>query len=150
MKKLPGWVIILGAMTITGIITLLTMKSAVKPEIIVAGELHIKEGLQIDALNNRTLFIVLYSEDPNKPMPLGVMREAVTVSQAGKIRRYSVTPSKVQAMMSKDPIPQVFRIKARLDRDGAGGRDQPGDIIGEVSGVTYGSEDITINFNKKI
>ena len=150
MKKIPLWVKLLVTAFITGIVVLATAQLAEKPEIVLAGELKIESGLEDYASANKTLFIIIYSDDPAKPMPLGVMKEPVNVTEAGLIRRFSVTPSKIRTMMSKDPIPDTFRIKARLDRDGMGGKDQPGDITANVTGIKYGSENVVINFDTKI
>ncbi len=45
-------------------------------------------------------------------------------------------------------MPPQFRLKARLDADGAGGMDQPGDLVGEVSQVASGSRDVVITINR--
>ena len=144
------WIILLATGLITAIVVLATVQLAEKPEIVLAGELKIESGLEDYASANKTLFIIIYSEDPAMPMPLGVMKEPVYVTEAGTIRRFSVTPSKVMQMMNKGPIPDTFRIKARLDRDGMGGKDQPGDITANVSGINYGDENVVINFDTKI
>lgn len=150
MKKIPLIVSSVAAAAIIVILAVMAGNMSDKPDIIASGELYIDESLVEYAEPNRTLFIVLYDADPSARMPLGVMQEPIRVSGAGLIRKFSLTPEKLQRMMSNAPIPAKFRIKARLDRDGRGGVDQPGDVTAEVSDVAFGSDSVKIQFSKKI
>ena len=46
--------------------------------------------------------------------------------------------------------PQKITIKARLDLDGLGGADQPGDIIGILENVDWGATNLTINLDQLV
>lgn len=150
MGRISKTFAILSFLIVTGFIIFSTMHHAEKPDIIFSGHLKLKEGLETYAAPNNTLFIVIYSLDNNKPMPLAVMREPIKITSSGHIRKFSVTPDKLKRMMNKDPLPLEFRVKARLDRDGMGGRDQQGDITAEIAKVIYGSRDVVVSFDKKI
>lgn len=149
-RSIPLYIKVLAPLLLIGGIIFATMQQAIKPEIIAAGELRLAEGLGDFAEGNHTLFIVIYSLDENNKMPLGIIKEPVKVSSSGLIRRFSITPDKVQRMISRDPIPANFRLKGRIDRDGLGGPDKSGDIVAITPQVKYGSEMVILNFDQKI
>jgi hypothetical protein len=150
MKKIPFMVKLIGSILLVIIVTFAASNMSVKPQIIASGDLVLKSGLEDYASANKTMFLVIYSQDPAKPMPLAIVKEPVNVTSSGKIRKFSITPDKLQRMMSNDPIPKVFKLKARLDRDGLGGPDKPGDITAVLNNVEFGREDVQINFDTKI
>lgn len=150
MKKSSTLIILASLVVVCTVIAVTASSFSDKPEIVVAGELRIDDSISDYAIPNRTLFLVIYSQDPSKPMPLAIMKEPIRVSEGGFIRKFSISPDKLQRMMSHDPIPKTFRIKARLDRDGQGGPDAPGDVITNVTDIQYGSENVVIKFDQKI
>lgn len=150
MKKVPLILKIILPILVIGIIVLATMNMAEKPVILASGELHIKPGLEDYASANRTLFIVIYDNNEANKMPLGIIKEPIKITGPGYIRKFSITPDKVQRMMSNAPIPNVFKLKSRLDRDGMGGPDKAGDVVSITENVSFGSETVIINFDTKI
>lgn len=150
MKKIPPLVSVSVGALILAVVIYLTAISSTKPQIIASGELRLKPGLEEYASANKTIFLVIYSQNPDQRMPLAIVREPINISSSGLIRKFSITPEKLQRMMSNDPIPKVFKIKARLDRDGMGGPDKPGDIVSVLENVEFGSEDVKILFETKI
>ena len=62
----------------------------------------------------------------------------------------AITKEKLQVMNPNRPVPKRMRLKARLDKDGMGGMDQPGDMTGEVYDVSFGKDNVEIVINKKI
>lgn len=149
-KKIPLAIKILASLSLIVVIIIATMQQAVKPEIIAAGELRLGDDLGEFAQGNHTLFIIIYSSDENNRMPLGIIKEPIRITESGLIRRFSITPDKVERMMSRDPIPSNFKLKGRIDRDGMGGPDQPGDIVAITKNINYGSEEVILTFDQKI
>jgi hypothetical protein len=95
-----------------------------------------------------TLFIVMSGSD--RPMPLGALRKSVRVGDDGEVYRFILTKDNMQMMMGDQSIPDSFKLKARLDRDGQGGADQPGDLVGEVMDVKKGQRDVEIQISRAI
>lgn len=97
------------------------------------------------------LFLVFYDANNPTPMPYGAMRIAMTKSEVeAHSFEYAVTQERLMVMGQQKRIPHFFRIKARLDQDGQGGPDQPGDLTGEADMVAMGSETANITINKFI
>lgn len=103
----------------------------------------VEQGKTID-----TLFIVMSGAD--RPMPLGALRKLVKISEDGEVYRFVLTKDNMQMMMGNEEIPPSFKLKARLDRDGQGGPDQPGDLVGEVMDIQKGQRDVEIMISRVI
>jgi len=43
-------------------------------------------------------------------------------------------------VMTPGPVPEAIEIKARLDKDGDAGKDQPGDLVGTLKRVKAGKK----------
>lgn len=116
-----------------------------------SGEVVIPHELA-DKINDfKVLYIVIYDEDSPMPMPYGAMKERIPENiQAGVGVEFFVTKEKLQTMRENQPPPKNLRIKARFDRDGNAGRDQPGDLTGELTGIQLGSAGLTIKIDKYI
>jgi hypothetical protein len=82
------------------------------------------------------------------PMPYGAMRD--TFNSSDGIYDFILTPERIQVMRPGAPIPRYFRIKARLDQDGLGGKDQSGDLTGGIARLAAGSADVRVNINKAV
>ena len=107
--------------------------------ILAAGKILLKDNLAAEANGIRTLFIVLYDLDSPKPMPYGAVKEVLDQDPpAGEFFDFLVTREKIQTMNPNAPLPKRLRLKVRLDRDGQGGMDQPGDLVGTLEGVSLG------------
>lgn len=93
----------------------------------------------------RTLYIILYDADNPMPRPYGAMKVDLKSDASGSIFKGDLTTENVQAM-GGGPVPKNLRIKARLDKDGAAGKDQAGDLVGSQDKVKAGeSTKIVIN-----
>ncbi|SME97781.1 hypothetical protein SAMN06296036_102386 [Pseudobacteriovorax antillogorgiicola] len=123
-----------------------------KSNIYVSGEVVIPESFS-DKINSNisTLFVVVYDEESPMPMPYGAMKLRLDQApEAGGSLPFFVTKERLMVMRENQPPPYKLRVKARLDLDGNAGRDQPGDLTGEASGVALGTQDITITIDKYI
>lgn len=87
----------------------------------------------------RTLYIILHDVKSQTPRPYGAVRVELKADAKGLFYKGDVTTADV-ATMGGAPgnIPAEFRLKARLDKDGSGGPDQPGDIVGSIPSVKAG------------
>jgi hypothetical protein len=87
----------------------------------------------------RTLYIILHDSEIQSPRPYGAVRVDLKADAKGLVYKGDVTTADVQTMGGgPGNIPKSFRLKARLDKDGSGGRDQPGDIVGSIPIVKAG------------
>ena len=76
----------------------------------------------------RVLYVVVYDMDSPMPMPYGAMKERLdSPATAGVFFPLTITKEKLMVMNPNRPVPQRMRLKARLDKDGNAGMDQPGD-----------------------
>lgn len=114
------------------------------------GNVSLATELQSEASGIRTVFVTIFDADSGMPMPYGAMRETLGTDPAGKFLEFTLTPERMQLMNPSAPLPKMLRIKARLDRDGLGGMDQPGDLVGEVTRVALGSTGVAIAIDRKI
>ena len=127
------------------------LKMGEKSPILVSGTVHLDEAYAANANGIYTLYLVLYDMDSPMPMPYGAVKEKLEVAAtAGKFYDFYITKEKIITMRPDAPVPLNLRIKARLDKDGVAGRDQPGDITGEISGIKTGTTGVTLNIDKLI
>jgi hypothetical protein len=112
------------------------------------GRVVLNEGLEAEAAGVRTLFIV--ASGPDRPMPIGAFRKSLSQDAKGVIYEFVLTKDNVQSMMGDAPWPQSFKLKARLDRDGAAGPDMPGDLVGDVFPIERGQSDIEIRIDRVV
>jgi hypothetical protein len=103
------------------------------------------DSVKAAAAGSQALFITVF--DPSRPMPYGALKKTVDGELSGEIYEFALTNESLMRMMPDLPWPQVMRIKARLDRDGQGGPDQPGDVVGEVTDIPAGAEDVVIKLD---
>jgi len=85
----------------------------------------------------RTLFIILYDADSTRPMPYGAVKVDLKEDAKGTFYKGDLTSENVQTM-GGGPIPKNLRLKARLDKDGSAGMDQPGDLVGTIEKAKAG------------
>ena len=115
------------------------------------GTIELDPALVEDADGIATLYVVVYDMDSQMPMPYGAMKERLSEpAKGGKFFPLAITKEKLMVMNPNMPTPKRMRLKARLDKDGGAGMDQPGDLTGEVRDVSFGQSDVTIVINKKI
>lgn len=125
------------------------LKTGEKSPIYLSGNINISKPLIEKIKNQDTLYLVLYDKNSPMPMPYGAVREKFdpNVAKKGKIG-FLITKEKLQLMNENSPVPKVFRFKVRIDKDGIGGRDQIGDLTGELGEVNYGNKNVAIDINK--
>lgn len=152
MKKtwLVGGVLVF-AVVIMAIIA--ALQTGEKSPAFATGRVVLDPSLEDKAKDIRTLFIVIHDADSPMPMPYGAIKENLSEgAKAGTLVDFLITKERVQAMgggMDR-PLPKNMRLKARLDLDGLGGMDQPGDLIGVVEGVPFGAENVEIKINQAV
>ena len=112
------------------------------------GRIILNPSLEHDAAGIRTLFIVASGTD--RPMPLGAFRKSLSEDAKGVVYDFVLTKDNMQSMMGDAPWPQSFKLKARLDRDGAAGPDSSGDLVGEIFPVERGQSDLEIRIDRVV
>ena len=135
---------------IVGIAIYTAFKTGQPSVVYAAGKVTLSDELKAEASGVRTLFVTVFDAESDMPMPYGAMRETLSADPEGAFGSFFLTPERLQVMNPSAPAPTKLRIKVRLDRDGQGGMDQPGDLTGEITGVALGSKDVEILINKKI
>lgn len=123
-----------------------------KSPILAAGKITLSDDLVPKAQGIETLFLILYDADSPMPMPYGAVKERLSADavKPGWTYEFYITKEKIQTMRPDAPAPQHLRIKARLDRDGTAGPDQPGDLAGEVAGVNLGTQDVMLAISRYV
>lgn len=111
------------------------------------GRVILADELKDPARDLKTLFIIASPLD--MPMPLGALRKTVS-EPSGVIYEFVLTNESMRRMQENQPFPAEFKLKARLDRDGLAGPDQPGDLVGEVKPVKLGAEGVEIRIDRMI
>lgn len=113
------------------------------------GQVVLDDALADKAKEIETLFIIAAGMD--RPMPLGAMKKTLgNGAKRGVIYEFVLTNESMVRMDMNAPFPPEFKLKARLDRDGTAGPDQPGDLVGEVTPVRLGAEGVEIRINRVI
>jgi hypothetical protein len=142
-----------GAICLTAVVAValyMAIKTGTPSPAFASGDVYIDEPLVEDAKGIRTMFITVFDADSPAPMPYGAMKETIDQDPEGKFTSYYLSRERLQLMNPEAPLPQRLRIKARLDRDGMGGMDQPGDLVGVVNNVAFGSQGVNIRIDTKI
>ena len=137
-------------------------------KIYVNGTVEIAPPLLEKSKTARTIFIILRDASAgnipitvteadaiigNKPrrssMPWGAYRDNVDFASNSSYG-FTITKDNLQLMGQQSDPPSAFNIKVRLDRDGQGGADQPGDLVGTLQQVERGSSDVRIVLDREI
>ena len=109
------------------------------------GTVVLPDNLKEMAKGIRTLYIIAQGTD--RPMPLGAFRETLSDDPSGVVYEFVLTADNMPSMMGEVQWPATFKLKARLDQDGAAGPDRPGDLVGEVYPVKLGQEGVEIRID---
>ncbi|MFY7929118.1 MAG: hypothetical protein ACOVS5_09620 [Oligoflexus sp.] len=97
------------------------------------------EAVTKAATGMRTLFVILHDSASQMPRPYGAVKVDLKADPKGTVYKGDVTTADVKTMGgAPGNIPAEFRLKVRLDKDGSGGPDQAGDIVGIVQSVKAG------------
>lgn len=122
-----------------------------KSPIYLGGTIEVSDNLKDNINDQNTLFLVLYDQNSPMPMPYGAIKETIEPGQLKNGQyKFLITKEKLQvmAMGNENPtVPSTFRLKVRVDADGVGGRDQPGDISGQLTGLPYGKKDVALKLD---
>ncbi len=111
------------------------------------GKVVLSDDLTEKAKGIETLFIIASGMD--RPMPLGALKKTLRGDAKGEVYEFVLTNESMMRMDPNGAFPEQFKLKARLDRDGTAGPDQPGDLVGEVNPVHLG-DDIVIRIDRAI
>lgn len=118
--------------------------------VIAEGTVTLPPGFEAQAQGMRTLFIIVRDPQSPMPMPYGAMVTTLPNEPAGTLLNFKLTRDNLRVMNEAAANPQKITIKARLDLDGLGGADQPGDIVGVLENVEWGSTNLTINLDQLV
>ncbi len=143
--------LIIGAIAVIALVAALNMGE--KSPIYAAGKIEVAPEFKEDAQAFETLFVIVFDPDSPMPMPMGAMKERLNGGFKDGFS-FALTKEKMlrMAMAGGDDSqhPKYLRIKARLDKDGLAGPDQPGDLVGIVENVPFGSDQVIVKIEKKI
>jgi hypothetical protein len=138
---------------IVGLVAVIAISVALntgeKSPIYVAGSVEVPRELRTDAEGISTMFVTIFDEESPMPMPYGAMKESLPKDLSLPID-FALTKERMQIMNPDGPMPRMMRVKVRLDKDGMGGADQPGDLVGIVEHVQFGSSGLQIKIQQKI
>lgn len=118
--------------------------------VVAAGQIKISSELELRAVGIKTLFITVFDASPDNPapfMPLAAYRDKINEHPKGVFYDFKLTESNLQFMNPNHKLPAKIKLKARLDQDGRGGRDQPGDLTGSLDSIALGQKDILIEID---
>lgn len=120
-------------------------------DIIASGKVVIKPELVSQAQGMRTVYIIVRDPTSPMPMPLGALATTISSDPKGTVLEFKLTKDNLRMMSAMDDQhPAKITIKARLDWDGLGGADTPGDIVGLVEQVDWGSQGLTVELDQLI
>ncbi len=120
-----------------------------KSPIYVAGAVELPAEFRGEAEGIQTMFVTVFDEDSPMPMPYGAMKEHLPSDLSQPIA-FSLTKEKMQIMRPDSALPKYMRVKVRFDKDGMGGPDQPGDLVGIIEHVTFGTSGVIVKIQQKI
>ena len=149
-KRSKKWVLPTASIVFILGVLLIATQFAQKPDAFVSGRIIANQEITQRAQGINIMFITLF--DANLPgPPFGAMREPINIGSKKSIDRvFYVTREKLMIMRPGAPFPEKLRVKVRFDRDGQGGPDRPGDIVGEVDQIPIGQENLMIEMTKVI
>jgi hypothetical protein len=105
-----------------------------KPEKIASVTVTLDSSVEGKTAGIRTLFITVFDADSAGPMPYGSIKVDLKADPKGQVFSGDLDTSNITVMGQGRPLPKNIRLKARLDKDGSGGKDQAGDIVGTFDG----------------
>ncbi len=120
-----------------------------KPQALAKGRIVLDDALISLAQPSKDLFIIVHDANQPRP-PYGVLRVPVSRPIEKQVYEFVLTYANVQRMVPDKAWPENFNIKVRLDSDGQGGPDRPGDLTGIVKNLTRGATDIVIKIDNSI
>ncbi len=118
--------------------------------IIAQGSVSLSETLTSQAQGMRTLYIIVRDAENPMPMPWGALSTTLSSEPNGTLYQFTLTRDNLRIMNQGQDAPNKIIIKARLDMDGLGGGDMPGDIVGTSSPVDFGSSNLVVQLTDLI
>lgn len=149
MKKIT-LISVVGLLAIAGLAIFAAFQMGEKSPIIAEGNVKVDESLEPASRGIRTLFIIVHDEESKMPMPYGAIKVTLDEDAKGSFYHFKLTQDNLRVMNPSATPPKSLLLKARLDLDGQGGRAQPGDLIGELTSVPFGKDDLTLTINSKV
>lgn len=118
--------------------------------VIAEGKVILKPEFDAQAQGMRTVYIIVRDPASPMPMPYGAMATTLVSDPSGTVLNFKLTKENLRVMAESQNHPQKVNIKARLDMDGLGGSDQPGDIVGTVENIDWGARNLTIALDQLV
>ena len=118
--------------------------------VIAEGTIVLSPELNSQAQGMRTVYIIVRDPASPMPMPLGAMVTTISSDPQGQVMTFKLTKDNLRMMNPSAEHPAKIVIKARLDLDGLGGADTPGDIVGKSDSVDWGSKNITVKLDQLV
>ena len=115
-----------------------------KSQVYCSGRIQLDPKLITKASSIRTLFLVLHDAASSSPMPYGAQKITLTEAPGEHVTNFILTQDNVQVMQPNMPAPKKLTLKARLDLDGTGGKDKPGDLTGYLRSIPLGSHNLVL------
>ena len=140
---------IIGGMVVVLVAVCLAFIVGEKSELYLSGEVTVDPLLRDKAKNISTIYLILRDAESKIPMPYGAYRDRIDFNHYDSYR-FVITKEKLQLMQQQASVPKTFNLKVRLDADGFGGIDQAGDLIGEQTGLAFGTTEVTVMVNREI
>lgn len=112
--------------------------------IIAEGTITLSPAFNAQAQGMRTVYIIVRDPLSPMPMPFGAMVTTITADPQGQVMTFKLTKDNLRMMNPSAEHPSKMTIKARLDLDGLGGADTPGDIIGKAENLDWGSQNVNV------
>lgn len=141
---------ILGAVILGGLIYVALSQFGQQSMIFASGKVELNPNLIESAQGIRTLFITLFDDSQAVVMPWGAIKYQLSDNPKEHVLDFVLTKDNVQVMRPEQKVPEKLRIKARLDRNGLGGKDSAGDLVGEQSDIGMGDQNVHITIDRKI
>lgn len=119
------------------------------PNILVEGNIKIPVELMDKTTGITTAYIIFFDQWSKEFDILGAAKIAVNRDQSQSVH-FSIKKDEFVKMGPRRQIPRVFTLKARFDKDGLGGKENPGDLTGYVESVPLGSREVEVLLDKLI
>jgi hypothetical protein len=118
--------------------------------VIASGKVTLSDELTAQAQGMKTLYLIVRDAESPIPMPWGALVTTLGSDPSGTFYSFILTQDNLNIMNPGGALPKTISIKARLDMDGMGGADTPGDITGELKNITFGTQNIEITLNELV
>lgn len=139
----------LGVIVVVGCIGAALFFGETSP-VVAEGKVVLPETMTQQAQGMRTLFLIVRDAESPMPMPWGAMVTTLSADPTGVVYEFKLTRDNLRIMNTAADAPKKLIVKARLDLDGLGGSDMPGDIVGTENNIPFGGKNIVITLTDLI